>query len=48
MTQQIYLFSPHKSKRVLDSGFHAGDSGFQVLDSSLLAVKLDDWNDSNR
>ena len=30
-----------ESKTVLDSGFHAGDSWFQVLDSSLCQWKLD-------
>ena len=29
-----------ESKTVLDSGFHAVDSGFQVLDSSLFYWKL--------
>ena len=29
------------SKTVLDSGFHAVDSGFQVLDSSLCQWNLD-------
>ena len=37
--------SPHvrKSKTVLDSGFHAVDSRFQVLDSSLFLVELGFW-----
>ena len=30
-----------ESKTVLDSGFHATDSGFQVLDSSLCEWNLD-------
>ena len=38
-----YIISPHvrKSKTFLDSGFHAVDSGFQVLDSSLCHWNLD-------
>ena len=45
MTQQICVFSPHvmEFKRVLDSGFHAVDPGFQVLDSSLCQRKLGFW-----
>ena len=37
--------SPDKSesKSVLDSEFHAVDSGFQVLDSSLCQWNLDSW-----
>ena len=30
-----------KSKQILDSGSHAGDSGFQALDSSLCQWNLD-------
>jgi len=30
-----------ESNQVLDSGIHAGDSGFQALDSSLCQWKLD-------
>ena len=32
-----------ESKSVLDSGFHAVDSGFQVLDSTLCQWNLDSW-----
>ena len=38
----IMAFSPHvrESKTLLDSGFHAVDSGFQLLDSRSFSVKL--------
>ena len=32
-----------ESKSVMDSGFHAVDFGFQVLDSSLCQWNLDSW-----
>ena len=40
------LLSHHvsESKAVLDSGFHAQNSTFQVLDSGLLAVNIPDSN----
>ena len=38
----IMAFSPHvrESKTLLDSGFHAVDSGFQLLDSRSFSVEL--------
>lgn len=41
--QKVKSSRVRESKAVLDSGFHAVDSGFKVMDSRLL-VKLGFWN----
>ena len=37
---RYFWHQARESKTVLDSGFHAVDSGFQLLDSRTLSVEL--------
>ena len=41
LVNKVYRPTVRESKTVLDSGFHAGDSWFQVLDPSLCQWNLD-------